>query len=107
MLSRPEGTPAHWRGSHGDLSPWNLRTELRGAVRIIDWEDAGFAPPGVDELYGGLTAHLTFGTPAPSSTNAEAAAWVGDLVAKRRSPDESPRSVNNRLLAALAAVPQR
>lgn len=105
VLVRTEDTPSHWRGSHGDLSPWNLRRELRGAVRVIDWEDAGFAPPGVDELYGALTAHLTFGSPLPCSTNQEAATWLATMISARRDSDKGPKSINNRLLGALAAVP--
>ena len=75
-LGRADGVPTHWRAAHGDLAPWNLRTLLNGAVRVIDWEDAGYAPPGVDRLYGALTAHLTFGTPVPDAAPSEAIDWV-------------------------------
>lgn len=105
VLVRTEDTPADWRGSHGDLSPWNLRTEVGGAVRVIDWEDAGFAPPGVDELYGALTAYLTFGSPISCSPSQEAAAWLRRVISARRAPNEGPTSINNRLLAALISAP--
>lgn len=105
VLQRGSETPRHWQGSHGDLAPWNLRTEWGGAVRVIDWEDAAFAPPGVDLLYGALTAHLTFGARLPTATNIEAAQWVAELVSTRRTVDEGMGSVNNRLLAALECVP--
>jgi len=50
-LPRPAETPDHWRPMHGDFAPWNLR-ELRGeSLVLIDWEDAGWAPPGADEVF--------------------------------------------------------
>jgi aminoglycoside phosphotransferase (APT) family kinase protein len=36
---------------HGDLTPWNLRQRTDGTLFLIDWEDAGWAPPGADEVY--------------------------------------------------------
>lgn len=53
VVERPADTPAHWRGAHGDLVPWNLRRSGR-ATWLIDWEDACWAPPGTDRVY--LTA---------------------------------------------------
>jgi hypothetical protein len=106
VLPRGAHTPLHWRGSHGDLAPWNLRTGLSGVVRVIDWEDAGFAPPGVDILYGGLTSALTFGTSMPSETSGEAADWVERMLTGRLAVGEAPDSVNHRLLMALARVPK-
>lgn len=50
VVPRPAGTPTHWRGAHGDLTPWNLRSSHRGTW-LIDWEDANWAPPGADEVY--------------------------------------------------------
>jgi hypothetical protein len=82
-LPRPEDVPDHWVPAHGDFSPWNLRTELTGTVRVIDWEDAGFAPPATDLLYGALTAHATFGTPLPAAVPAEAADWVEGILSER------------------------
>jgi hypothetical protein len=107
VLSRPAHTPPDWRGSHGDLAPWNLRTDLAGVVRVIDWEDAGFAPVGVDLLYGGLTSALTFGTPMPAEASREAADWVARILTGRLAGDEAPDSVNHRLLSALARVSKR
>jgi hypothetical protein len=98
VLARSESTPLGWRGSHGDLSPWNLRTELTGRVRVIDWEDAAFAPAGVDSLYGAVTAHLTFGTPLPAEVDGAAAGWIESVVEKRLSSNEAPGSLNNRML---------
>lgn len=105
VLVRNGSIPNHWRGSHGDLSPWNLRTEWRGAVRVIDWEDARFAPPGVDHLYGALTAHQTFGTPLPHSTNAEAADWVAGILKARMGGDKRADAAIQELSMKLARVP--
>src|SRR6266571_95570 len=50
-LPRPVGTPDYWRPMHGDFAPWNLR-QLRGeSLILIDWEEAGWAPPGADEVF--------------------------------------------------------
>lgn len=54
-LARPAGTPTHWQPAHGDLTPWNLR-RVGGRTWLIDWEDAGWAPPGADEVYFAATA---------------------------------------------------
>ncbi len=105
VLPRASSVPRGWRGSHGDFSPWNLRTEIGGAVRVIDWEDAGFAPPGIDALYGGLTAHLTFGTALPRSTNQEAVEWIGRVLMSRRADDEDANELNSRLIELLRTVP--
>jgi glycosyltransferase involved in cell wall biosynthesis len=48
VLTRPDGIPAHWRPMHGDYVPWNLREDKRGQLWLIDWEDAGWAPPLAD-----------------------------------------------------------
>ncbi len=104
-LTRSDAIPSAWRGSHGDLSPWNLRTELTGRVRVIDWEDAAFAPAGVDSLYGAVTAHLTFGTPLPSKADGAAAGWIESVVEKRLAPDEAPDSLNNRMLQIVRDLP--
>jgi len=50
-LPRPAETPGHWRPMHGDFAPWNLR-QLRGdSLVLVDWERAGWAPPGADEVF--------------------------------------------------------
>lgn len=57
-LPRPESAPAHWSPMHGDLTPWNLR-ESSGRLALVDWEDAGWAPPRADEvLYRSVVAAL-------------------------------------------------
>ena len=50
-LPRPPGTPDHWCPMHGDFSPWNLRQVRGGSLVLIDWENAGWAPVGADEVF--------------------------------------------------------
>src|SRR5262245_13704081 len=49
-LPRAAETPTHWRPMHGDLTPWNLRRLDDGPLILFDWEDAGWGPPGADEV---------------------------------------------------------
>ena len=55
-LPRPNTIPPHWQPMHGDLSPWNLRIDSAGRVILFDWEEAGFGPPGADEVYYAITS---------------------------------------------------
>ena len=50
-LPQPPGTPDHWRPMHGDFAPWNLRQLPGGSLALVDWENAGWAPPGADEVF--------------------------------------------------------
>jgi hypothetical protein len=50
-LPRAPGIPDHWEPMHGDFTPWNLRQRTDGTLFLIDWEDAGWAPPGADDMY--------------------------------------------------------
>jgi thiamine kinase-like enzyme len=47
-LIRPGDIPSHWRPMHGDFVPWNLREDRNGLLWLLDWEDAGWAPPNAD-----------------------------------------------------------
>ena len=106
-LDRPAGVPRHWVPAHGDFSPWNLRTELSGTVWVIDWEDVGFAPPGVDLLYGSLTAHTTFGAPLPSAIPDEAGEWVERMLLDRIRREGQPGDANSVLVTALRDLPRQ
>jgi hypothetical protein len=68
-LPRPAGTPQHWEPMHGDFTPWNLRQQGDGSLFLIDWEDAGWAPPGADEVYYRAVIHVL---------GAEGGAFEGD-----------------------------
>jgi len=105
-LDRPAGTPDHWQACHGDLAPWNLRVALGGRAWVVDWEDAGFAPPGADRLYSELTAQITFGGRAVTDVDPECIDWMTTVISARRSPGERADSENARLLAALARLPR-
>ncbi len=50
-LPRPPGTPDHWRPMHGDFAPWNLHQVRGGSLVLVDWEAAGWAPPGADAVF--------------------------------------------------------
>ena len=50
-LAKGESVPDHWRPAHGDLTPWNLRAIRHRGLALIDWEDAGWGPPGMDEVF--------------------------------------------------------
>jgi hypothetical protein len=49
-LARGCDIPSHWRPMHGDFVPWNLREDRNGNLWLLDWEDAGWAPPSADLL---------------------------------------------------------
>lgn len=106
-LPRAAGIPGHWVGAHGDLAPWNLRFERRRVVRVIDWEDAAFAPPGADALYAAVTASITFSDPVACDADEEAIAWTRAAVVARMSSTETAESVNNRLLRELDVLAGR
>ncbi|HKT57436.1 MAG TPA: phosphotransferase [Microbacterium sp.] len=107
VLDRPAGVPAHWVPAHGDFTPWNVRTDLARRVYVIDWEDAGYAPPGVDALYGALTAHTTFGAPLPADAPREARDWLDALIADRAARESGSAAANAELRALLGAIPVR
>ena len=50
-LDRPENAPNDWEPFHGDFTPWNLRQIGNAAPWLIDWEDAGWGPPGADRVF--------------------------------------------------------
>ncbi|MDH2428937.1 phosphotransferase [Sphaerisporangium sp. TRM90804] len=100
-LARPPGVPEHWQPMHGDLTPWNLR-HTRGRVPwLIDWEDAGYAPPHADEVYYLATRLAVYGGRPPARAYGEAAGYWHERVSRRASED---RELTRRLLAALAAL---
>ncbi len=51
QIMRDRGVDPAWRPAHGDLTPWNLREGRDGELWLVDWEDAGWAPIGVDALW--------------------------------------------------------
>lgn len=85
-LPRPADTPPHWEPMHGDLTPWNLRWST-GRRWLLDWEDAGYGPPGADELYYRLTC-ASVGVPTvPATTPSDEAVhfWLSAVDERRES----------------------
>lgn len=105
ILPRDADTPAHWTPAHGDFTPWNARTDLRGRVHVIDWEDAAYAPPGLDALYNALTMNATFGTPLPPTAPHEAQARLAAALAERISRDAGAAEEDDALRRALMSIP--
>jgi hypothetical protein len=101
-VERPAGTPSHWHGGHGDLTPWNLRRSTTGTW-LIDWEDAGWAPPGSDQVYfAAVVAALRRGPVRPleiADEHREAARRWEAIVADR--PAGSDLRLRERLLVLL------
>ena len=71
------GTPSHWRPMHGDFTPWNLRETRDQGPALIDWETAGWGPPGADEMLY-YAASNALGLPAvkPPPNHEAAAYWI-------------------------------
>lgn len=102
VVERPAHVSDHWRGAHRDLTPWNLRRS-RGRTWLIDWEDAGWAPPEADRVYSRAIRAATRrgAVRALDLTPAEHEAaeyWVVEL---DRRPIESGQTLNHRLKLAL------
>ncbi len=81
-LPRSSETPAHWRPMHGDFAPWNLRTLAGGGLALIDWEAAGWGPPGADRVfYEATSAALGRRRPAPCDMYEAVEFWRQRVVA--------------------------
>lgn len=76
LLPRVEGIPSHWRPMHGDFVPWNLREDSLGQLWLLDWEDAGWGPPGADFVRY-VVAYHSLGWTRPTQTAAVVAQNVG------------------------------
>jgi hypothetical protein len=56
-LDRPDEVPNSWIPFHGDFTPWNLRQIDDTTPWLIDWEDAGWAPPQADRVLYLISAY--------------------------------------------------
>jgi hypothetical protein len=101
-LPRPAELPAHWRPMHGDFTPWNLRESGYGLF-LIDWEDAGWAPPRADELYYRATESALRRRPPAPVDAPEAAGFWWDRVAGR-APSIEDEPLRRGMLDALRAL---
>jgi len=101
-LPRPPETPGHWRPMHGDFAPWNLRRLRDGSLALIDWEDAGFGPPGADEVFYRATSAALWGRhPAQSDADEAVEFW------RRRVQPQPATEREHRLAVALGQALSR
>ncbi len=105
VVPRPRDAAAHWRGAHGDLTPWNLR-RAQGQLWLIDWEDVRWAPPHADTTYFLASAAALRGRRRDARLRAPGAAearlYWADIVQGRRIADREQR-LTTAMLEALRA----
>lgn len=110
VVPRPVSAPEHWTACHGDLTPWNLRRTGRSPVPwLLDWETAGWAPPGFDAVYfeasaAAVTTPRSARRRAPTAGYAEAATHAAAAI--RARPDDDPQ-LTERMLRTLDAIASR
>jgi hypothetical protein len=83
-LQRPSEVATHWEPMHGDFTPWNLRQRADGSMFLIDWEDAGWAPPGADQVYYRAVESVLTGRPLHDPGLEEAARFWSEILEQRR-----------------------
>ena len=99
---RPRDTPPHWQPMHGDFTPWNLRQLRPGVLTLVDWEYAGWGPPGADEvLYRASEAAVTGRDPERSDMHEAIRFWTDRMSAWSVTDDRDGRLVRS-VLGALA-----
>jgi hypothetical protein len=94
---------------HGDLSVWNLREAVfaRSVPSLIDWEYAGWAPPGADETwYRASLAAVTGVEPPPSAATEAVRFWEAWVRSWSTADPKEARGVAS-LLGALARMQAR
>ena len=102
-LPRPSAAPPHWRPMHGDFTPWNLRQLATGELMLLDWEEAGWGPPGADAvMYRAAASALSQAIPAPCN-DGEAIQFWRDRISKRDG-DARDRRLDQGMLRALAEM---
>jgi aminoglycoside phosphotransferase (APT) family kinase protein len=104
-LPRDPALPPTWEPAHGDLTPWNLRRsahQRRQPVALIDWEGAGWAPPGADRVYFRAVESVVFGAPVQAGPIEAVEYWLER--ARRRPASDYDGKFNARLVAVLQAM---
>jgi hypothetical protein len=99
-----DAVPGHWRPMHGDFTPWNLRASGGGQLTLVDWEDAGWGPPGADEvLYRAVSGALTRRPVIGLGGAAEAVGFWAERVGQRMGAGgkEADHEFGERLLEVL------
>ena len=102
-LPQPPDMLAFWEPMHGDFTPWNLREAALGSGPIlIDWESAGWGPPGADAVMY-YAASRALGLRAPSQPpNPEAARyWIEHIEPTANARDARLSAGLRRALVAL------
>lgn len=74
-LPRNPGVPEDWKPMHGDLAPWNLRQLSSGRLVLLDWERAGYGPPGADRVYYVASESAVGGFCPPATRDRSAVAY--------------------------------
>jgi len=91
---KPEGMPSHWEPMHGDFTPWNLREMPSGKLMLVDWEYAGWGPPGADEmLYRASHAAVTGRDTGPADRHEAIQFWSDRMRAWPVTVDRDGRLV--------------
>jgi hypothetical protein len=105
-LSRPADVPRHWVPKHGDLSVWNLREAVFGATLpvLMDWEYAGWGPPGADEMWYRASFAAVTGVAPSTSTNEEAILYWEEWVRSWSTVHRKDARGVSSLLGALASM---
>ena len=89
---------------HGDLTPWNVRRMGFRALWVLDWDEAGWGPPGADAVYYAATmSMLTDRTPGRRRDDIEAVQFWRDKV-ERRATGDFDRPYNMALANRLASM---
>lgn len=102
MLSQPSIQRAGWAPAHGDLTPWNLRRDHKGAVWLYDWEDCGWAPEQADRTYYAATACALDPRDMPADLPEAALAYWRDIVQGRVTDNDRDAALTEALARALS-----
>ena len=88
---------------HGDFTPWNLRQLESGELVLLDWEEAGWGPPGADAvLYRAAASALSQSYTAPCSDGEAIQFWRARI--SKRDGDARDRRLDEGMLRALAEM---
>ncbi len=91
---------------HGDLSVWNLRECVGGGPvpTLVDWEYAGWGPPGADWTWYRASAAAVTGVLSPAPADEEAALYWERWVRSWYAAGQKDRRDRALLLDALGRM---
>lgn len=101
---QPTSPTDHGAPGHGDLTPWNLRIDHRGALWLIDWEDIGWGPADGDRTYFSVTAAALGGPPVPGDLSLRAVAHWRSVLNERLIANPEDRAFTPTVLEKLTAA---